>query len=420
MKYSSKEVFHIIGLGLLLIAALLFLFWPVETPSPPDPPPVVEQPEPDIDLKAVGEVVSGINRFAFDLYQRYREGEANVFFSPYSVATALAMTYEGAAGRTAEEMRQVFGFPDGEVRRPGFLGLIGILNRSGDYELSTANALWPEEDFSFLEEYFQTVRSYYRGQAQPLDFRNDPEGSRLTINRWVEAETRDKIKDLIPEGFIGPLTRLVLTNAIYFRGEWSEQFDPGLTREDDFRRLDGSLVRVPMMRRIEDKFGYAEVDGVQALSLPYQGEELDMLVLLPEDGRMEEWEAELDIAKIDLYRSQLTEQRVDLFLPRFKMETKYFMKDDLAEMGMPSAFGDGADFSGITGSPDLFISSVIHQAFVEVNEEGTEAAAATGVIMIETALMDVPAFRADRPFFFLIQHRETGAILFMGRVGDPA
>ncbi len=426
MKYNKKEVINIIGLVLVMMAAFFFLrYWPVDAPTRPTPP-VSENPEPNqttTDLKSQKEVAESINRFAFDLYSLYREQKGNIFFSPYSITTALAMTHEGARGETAQEMEKVFYLPSQEVRHPGFQGLYQNLNRSGSgYELSAANALWPEQSHSFRDDYFELVEHYYGGRASRLDFRNQPEQSRLTINRWVEQKTKDKIKDLIPAGLIDSLTRLVLTSAIYFKGSWLREFDPDLTRSADFYPAQGGSAKVPMMVRTDDEaiFDYFETDDLQVVSLPYRGEELAMTILLPKQGKLENFEAGLDYEKIISYRPMLSRQRVDLFLPRFKFETKYFMADDLAAMGMPLAFTGRADFSGITGQPDLYISSVIHQAFVEVNEEGTEAAAATGVIMKEVAMMQVPVFKADRPFIFLIEHLATGTILFMGRVSDPS
>ena len=331
------------------------------------------------------------------------------------------MTYEGARGQTAEEMQSVLHFPaDPEVRRPAFARIYNQINKRGKkYKLSTANALWAQKDYSFLDEYFNTVEKYYGGKVTNLDFVGDTENSRITINKWVEEQTNNKIKDLIPEGVIDAATRLVLTNAIYFKGTWFKQFDKKNTVERDFKISPTNSVKVQMMH-LDDKkakFNYTETKDLKILELPYSGGDLSMLILLPKDS-IEQLESELTIENLNNWTARLKEEEVSIYLPRFKFETKYFMAQDLAEMGMPTAFSGGADFSGMTGRRDLYISNVIHQAFVEVNEEGTEAAAATAVVMKEVAMMK-KLFNADHPFIFIIREKETGNILFLGRVSDP-
>ncbi len=381
-----------------------------------------------ITTKALSGVIDANNQFAFDLYSKYKSKEGNIFFSPYSISTALAMTYEGARGQTAEEMLSVFHFPeDDKTRRLGYANLYNEINKKDKkYKLHTANALWAQQYYQFLDEYFDIVEKYYGGKVTNLNFMGDQEGSRITINNWIEDHTNNKIKDLIPPGLITPLTRLVLTNAIYFKGEWVRQFNKDDTIEQDFRVTSNNIVKVPMMLRTDDEsiFNYAEDDKLQILELPYSGEELSMLILLPKNNDMEALENSLNFTVLSKIKEELIEQRVDIFIPRFKFETKYFMANTLEEMGMPTAFSGVADFSGMTGKKDLTISQVIHQAFVEVNEEGTEAAAATAVIMKITSIgpdePKIPTFRADHPFIFLIQDRETGIILFLGRVSDPS
>ncbi len=370
----------------------------------------------------VNAVVNANNQFALELYSKLNEENAgkNIFFSPYSISVALAMTYEGARGQTAEEMQSVLHFPaDPEVRRPAFARIYNQINKRGKkYKLSTANALWAQKDYPFLDEYFNTVEKYYGGKVTNLDFVGDPENSRITINKWVEAQTNNKIKDLIPEGVIDAATRLVLTNAIYFKGTWFKQFDKKNTVERDFKISPTNSVKVQMMH-LDDKkakFNYTETKDLKILELPYSGGDLSMLILLPKDS-IEQLESELTIENLNNWTARLKEEEVSIYLPRFKFETKYFMAKTLREMGMSSAFGN-ADFSGMTGRRDLYISNVIHQAFVEVNEEGTEAAAATAVVMKEAAMMK-KLFNADHPFIFIIREKETGNILFLGRVSDP-
>jgi len=240
--------------------------------------------------------------------------------------------------------------------------------------------------------------------------------SRKIINTWVEEQTNNKIKDLIPQGMITPLTRLVLTNAIYFKGTWAIQFDPTDTKKQDFRVNSEKTVQADMMSLTEEEFNYTETDDLQILELPYKGDELSMLILLPKENLNK---IELTLENLEQWRSSLRERELNIYIPKFKFETKYFMSKDLKEMGMPTAFGEGADFSGMTGDKKLFISQVIHQAFVEVNEEGTEAAAATALTMVESAVTKPTLFKADHPFIFIIQQKETGNILFIGRVNDP-
>ncbi len=374
-------------------------------------------------LEAVDTVIEANNRFAMDFYSNLMgKEEGNIFFSPYSISTALAMTYEGARGKTADEMQYVFYFPGEDVRRPGFARIYNELNQANAaYKLSTANSLWAQENYTFLDEYFNITESYYRGKVTNLDFARKTEESRQTINTWVEEQTNNKIKDLFPEGTIKPSTRLVLTNAIYFKGTWVKQFDESKTTDQDFRISSDQTVKVPMMQRADDKavFNYTETDDLQVLEMLYEGDDLSMLILLPKDDDLDSLEESLTVENLSQWRDGMRSQRVNVYIPRFTFESKYIMNDNLKEMGMPTAFTWDADFSGMTGSRDLYIGFVIHQAFVDVNEEGTEAAAATGVSMMETSAIMIQTFLADHPFIFIIQQRETGNILFMGRVTDP-
>ncbi len=380
------------------------------------------------DSGDIGSVVDANNQFALDLYSKYKTEEGNVFFSPYSISTALAMTYEGAKGQTAEEMREVFYFPeDDDERRLGYAGLYNEINKKDkEYKLHTANALWAQQNYPFLDEYFNLVKEYYGGEVTNLDFAADTERSRVMINDWVEDKTNNKIKDLIPKGTITPITRLVLTNAIYFKGEWVRQFNEDDTEDRNFRVTPNNTIKVPMMQRTDEEaiFNYAENSELQILELPYSGEDLSMLIFLPKDDDMKDSEDSITVKQLLKWKKDLKEQRVKVFIPKFKFETKYFMAKTLMEMGMPTAFSESADFSGMTGGKDLMISKVIHQAFVEVNEEGTEAAAATAVIMKLTSVSGdkpkIPVFNANHPFVFIIQENETGNILFMGRVSDPS
>ncbi len=373
------------------------------------------------------DIVEANNEFALDLYQELRDSDGNMFYSPWSILSALAMTYEGAGGQTAEEMQEVLHLPeDDESRRSSFKEVQEGINREDKgYELLTANALWPQQDYPFLDSYIDTIRTYYGGEVTALDYVTAAESSRQTINSWVEEKTNDKIKDLIPAGVLSPLTRMVLTNAIYFKGTWVMQFDEEDTTDQDFHVSPEETVTAQMMRLTGDdvKFNYAEDEDAQVLELPYDGEEVSMLVILPKENDLEDLEESLSADDINLWRSDLREEEVRVYLPKFKLETKYFLPEVLRELNMVDAFdSEVADFSGMDGTRDLFISNVIHQAFVEVNEEGTEAAAATGVVIGITSVQEpkYKIFRADHPFIFIIQEKGTGNILFIGRVTDPS
>ena len=366
--------------------------------------------------------VEGYNGFAFDLYGRYSAGDGNILFSPYSISTALSMTYEGARGETADEMEAVFGFLEGpSMRLPSVARIYNTLNDADrEYTLHTVNALWVQQGYPVVEDYVDAIVGYYGGDVNALAFVAEPDESRVTINEWVEERTNDRIKDLFPSGSIDADVRLVLTNAIYFKGDWLYEFDEEATGEEKFHVSPTTTVTVDMMSLRDETFKYAETDDLQVLELPYTGEDVSMLILLPKEGRMGDVESQLSADSLGEWLGMMEGAAVNVYLPRFTFETKYFMMEDLAEMGMPTAFTDAADFSGMNAEDQLFIDKVIHQAFIEVNEKGTEATAATGVSVALTAAIQEEVFRADHPFVFLIRDMETGVILFMGRVADPS
>ncbi len=372
-----------------------------------------------------GSVAEGNNHFATDLYSQLKGGEGNIFFSPFSISSALAMTYEGARGQTADEMSAVLHLEKNDsARRGGYAALFAAINRGNkSYELKTANDLWIQKDKPLLENYTQVVQTYYGGSANLMDFHSDPEGSRMAINGRVENQTEGKIQNLIPSGLITTDTRLVLTNAVYFKGEWARQFNTTFTKEEDFTLGSGAKNKVPMMHRT-DSFNYSEVDGIQVLEMPYSGGDLSMLVLLPKSGELGQLENSLTPEKLEAWKAGMRTHEVEVYLPKFKFEAKYMLGDTLQNMGMRQAFSDSADFSGMTQAEGLKIDRVVHKAFVEVDEKGTAAAAATAVIMVPTMAPGgeeppTPVFRADHPFIFIIQEKGTGNILFMGRVADP-
>lgn len=402
---------------LLFIFLLIFLSGCTNTSGISSP---IKADDSGATVEGVNSVINANNQFALDLYLKLEDVEGNIFFSPYSISVALAMTYEGAKGETVEEMQSVFHFPEDEnIRRPSFAKIYNLVNKKNKkYELHTANALWAQKDYKFLDEYINAIKKYYVGKVTNVDFVNATENARLTINKWVEEQTNNKIKDLIPPGVLNALTRLVLTNAIYFKGLWVKQFDKKETREEDFRVSPEKTVKVKMMNLIGEEFNHYETEKLQILELLYEGEDLSMLLILPKEDDLKSLEESLSLEKLSELRNSLSEQQVDVYIPKFKFETKYFMAKTLKEMGMPTAFSGDADFSGMDGTKDLFIANVIHQAFIDVNEEGTEAAAATGVVMELKAAMPT-VFRADHPFIFMIQERETNNILFLGRVINP-
>lgn len=419
-----KKQALLIGAAACIILLCTFFAGCTETDGgPDDTPPATE---------GADDVVEANTLFAYDLFHTLSSdkqyAEQNIFFSPYSISTALALTCEGAKGTTAEEIRSVFYFPaDDAVRQEGYASLIAGLNRpDAAFTLKTANALWAEETYPFLPAYIETAQEYYAAEVRNMDFITAPEESRLTINGWVADQTEDRIRDLIPAGAITPLTRLVITNAVYFKGTWVLQFDENKTRPALFRTGQGESVTVDMMQRTDEDaiYNYTETDNLQILRMPYEhesGKALSMLVLLPKDGDITTAEAALGTTDLADAVASMEATQVEVFFPKFTLETTYYLPDTLAAMGMQTAFGDEADFSGMDNTRFLFITDVIHKAFVEVNEEGTEAAAATAVIVGRAVSVEspVPVFRADHPFIFLIEDDETGMLLFMGRISDP-
>ncbi len=364
---------------------------------------------------------NSVNSFGLDLYRVLSGKEGNIFFSPFSISTALAMTYLGADGNTALQMKQVLHFED-EGLHESFSKLIASLNKPAEgYKLSIANALWVQRNYPLLETFLRDIDSYYRAPVNTVDFVTDLDNSIRKVNDWIEEKTAGKIKNMLTRDDVDSLTRLILTNAIYFKGKWKMPFDEKLTKKDFFYENETTKVEVDMME-LTEKFEYYEDDQVQVLKLPYAGSSLSMLIVLPKVSvKLMELEKDLTKEKIEQWLKNLSETRVQLFLPRFKIQQRLSMKETLMKMGMIDPFTDRADFSKIDGTRKLKIQNVIHQAFVEVNEEGTEAAAATAVTMgIKMAMPVMPViFRADRPFMFFIQEETSNTILFMGRLQKP-
>jgi serpin B len=408
----------------------------------------------DVQRLKVQEAAQGEVAFTADLYAQLRRKEGNLFFSPYSISTALTMTWAGAAGETAAEMEKALRLPIGPGQKIGglstaitggeipaiFRDLQKMVSDSQKGDCVIANALWGQEGFDFRKDYVSLVKDNFGGEMSLLNFGEEPK-ARATINDWVAKQTHDKIKDLIGKGVLGRGTRLVLTNAIYFKAPWEVAFDPKATKKGDFylaaekvsnmALADGKagsvgrndeIIQVDMMHRMGEMM-YLKEEGVSVLEIPYKGARAAMMIFLPEtrDG-LAELEKGLTFEKIDSWRRNVTRTKVIATLPKFKMTGEFRLDATLQAMGMKLAFGN-ADFSGMSEKEKLSIAAVVHKAFVEVNEEGTEAAGATGVVVARASIArDEPkpvTFTADHPFLFVIRDNQTGSILFMGRVADP-
>jgi serpin B len=388
---------------------------------------------PAVSATNLSALVDGNTAFAFDLYQALRKaGTGNLFYSPYSISQALAMTYAGARGETETQMAATLRFLLAqETLHKAFNGLDQALTSRGQgaagkdgkgFRLNIVNAIWGQHDHPWLPAFLDTLAENYGAGIRLVDYVKDPEAARVRINDWVARQTEQRIKDLIAKGMIDQMTRLVLTNAIYFNAAWRVPFDKDATAPGPWTLLDGTKVTVPMMAQ-SGLLGYASGNGYQAVELPYDGGELSMVILLPDAGRFEEFEGWLDAALLDQILNDMRQQlqQLRLTMPKFKFEGEFSLGDILSAIGMPIAFSDSADFSGMTGKRDLCISEVVHKSFVAVDEAGTEAAAATAVIMRLTSMPAEPrAVAIDRPFVFLVRDMETGAVLFLGRVMNPA
>ncbi len=376
-------------------------------------------------------LVADDNAFALDLFQALKKDSGNTFYSPYSISSALAMTYAGARGATAQQMAQVlhFGLPgdrlhsavnslDLELARRGE----GAKGKDGKgFRLNVVNAVWGQKGYQFTPGFLDVLAGNYGAGMRLLDFRSSPENARVAINEWVSDETEKRIRDLLAKGDVDTQTRLVLTNAIYFNAAWAEPFSEKLTHDGPFSLADGGKVTVPMMSQTTS-FRYGQGEGYQAVELPYDQRELSMLILLPPAGNLGVLESSLDAERLGAIVKGMTTKRVALTMPKFKVEATLKLADVLRGMGMRDAFDAGtADFSGMDGTRNLYIDQVIHKSFVDVDEAGTEAAAATAVVMRTTAMIieQSVSMTIDRPFIFFIRDNATGAILFVGRVTNP-
>lgn len=402
---------------------------PTETPTdtPTEEPPTGE---PSVDDARLAELAAGNAAFALDLHTHLADRGGNQFLSPYSISVALAMTYAGARGETEAQMRETLRYTLGEDVHPAFADLQAALDErasttdpvEGDevdaFQLAVANALWGREGYPFAEDYLDLVDEHYSAGLERADFAGDPDGERERINEWVADATEDRIEDLLPRGSLTPSTVLVLTNAIYFMASWQFEFDPSDTADATFTALDGTESTVPMMRQ-NLRTNYASVPGAEAVELPYVGGDVSMVLILPEEGRFAEFERNLDAGRLFGLFEALGDASGDLRMPRFEYESEVQLSEALADLGMPVAFESGADFGGmVEGGGSPWIDEVFHKTFVSVDEEGTEAAAATAVVMTESAPSQSFDLTFDRPFLFCIRDRPTDAVLFLGRVVD--
>ena len=395
---------------------------PSSARATPTPPPA-----------GVVELAKGNNQFAVDLYAQLKSGKGNLFLSPYSIRTALAMPYAGAQGETAGQMEQALNLTlKGQALHEAFRATMADLvpaEKSG-YQLTIANSLWGQTGYKFLAPFLDVNGTCYGGGFKEADFAKAPEPARGAINMWVEEKTKEKIKDVIPPGGIDPLTRLVLVNAIWFKGDWLDKFKKEMTTDQPFAVSATEKVTAPLMHRT-GKYRYAEAEDLQMLELPYAGERLCMVVLLPKsEAGISKIEGLISADNLNQWLANLDKQwprEVDAYFPRFKMtwDTSK-LNGPLQALGMKDPFVFGkADFSGINGikppaDEAFFIAAVFHKAFVDVNEEGTEAAAATGVTMETLGMPEPPpVFRADHPFVFMIRDKASGNILFLGRLMNP-
>ena len=431
------------------LCAILLIGCAAESNEPEEPPVTSEVEEsvaPVMEEITMETMASQANDFAARFYGQVASGETgNLFFSPLSIHSALAMTFAGSRGQTAEQMREVLAFqgaPDALGEHQAYSELLDSLNDAPTvsfevwnaegpemverpaFDLVVANRLWGQVGFSWLQSFLDVTSNQYNASLAELDFQGDTEGARNSINEWIEETTHDRIQDLIPSGALDEATRLVLTNAIYFKANWVEEFPEHMTSDQTFHLANGGRISVPTMTRT-DHYNYAEFDHGQILEMPYEQNALSMLVVLPsdEEGALSNTEQQLDAGELMADIDALERRRVEVWLPKFRLEQEIDLNEVLATMGMPIAFTESADFSGMTEEAQLMLTRALHKAFVAVDEKGTEAAAATAMIASLTSMPppeETMIFRADRPFIFLIRHNPTGTILFMGRVMDPS
>jgi serpin B len=386
---------------------------------------------PSVNQENMTRLVNGNSIFAFNLYQKLKDTEMNLFYSPYSLSEILSMTYGGARGDTEKQMAETLQFSLSQDQlHKTFNNLdLQLVSRGQNANTQTerglslhiADAIWAQENTSFLSSFIDLLALNYGAGLGILDFMNAPETSRNAINGWVSEQTNNKIIDLIPPGAISESTRLVIANAIYFDANWAFPFKKELSHNDGFHLLNGNSVVVPMMQQIQE-FRYYEEDAYKAIELPYNGNHLSMLVILPKVDHFKTFEMTLTSQQVIGVYQRMVSKRISLTMPKFEFYSSFNLGEVLSSLGMPLAFSEKADFSGMDSKNDLMIGDVVHKAFVSVDETGTEAAAASGVVMPGALSNESQPiiFEVDHPFIFLIQDKDTGTILFIGKVLNPA
>lgn len=408
---------------------------PAETGTPTDgPPDELPQGKPQVDDERLAELAAGNAAFALDLHAQLAGSQGgNTFLSPYSISVALAMTYAGAEGDTESEMRKTLRYTLGDGVHDALAAVDDALEErettsdpTADdedaevdaFRLAVANAVWGQPDYPFSGDYLDLLAEQYGGGFREADFAADPAAERERINQWVADNTNGQIEELLPPGSVGPDTVLALTNAIYFKAGWQHQFDPENTTEETVTALDGGTSTVPMMAQSLET-DYADLPGVQAIELPYTGEDVSMVLMLPDVGEFEAFERKLDARTLFGVFESLGRADGDLRLPRFEFAFDTKLSEPLAELGMPTAFTPDADFSGmVEGDGGPWIDEVYHEAYVSVDEKGTEAAASTAALMLESKPPESFDLTFDRPFLYCIRDRPTDTVLFLGRVTD--
>jgi len=389
---------------------------------------ISETRNPMRESATIKDISDANNEFAFSLYKKLGDEEKNIVFSPYSITSALAVTYAGAKGKTAGEMAEVLWFPEDQASfHSGYKAFTDSIQLTGvekGTELKIANALWVQEDYKLRQDFLDLAESCYKAKAENVNFRlpEELEKTRQKINKWVEDITNYKIRDLIPQGVLQEMTRLVITNAIWFNGNWVKPFDIKSTSSSIFNVNSSKSVTTDFMHKKSDA-GYYEDDEVQALELPYKGEKKSMVIILPKET--DGWKLVGRIITPDRLRiisRGIEVKEVEMAIPKFTYESQFNLKETLVLLGMKEAFSDYADFSGMTEANDLKIDEVIHKAFIEVNESGTEAAAATAVIMVLKSALEEQSIRfiANHPFIYFIIDKPSGGIIFMGRFVSPS
>ncbi|SEA50580.1 serpin family protein [Alkalimonas amylolytica] len=382
--------------------------------------------QPQISAAAFEQFIDNNNDFALKLYQWQAGKNENLFFAPVSVSLAMAMSYAGARQQTATEMATALNFqlPDEQLHSAINKLLLRLHETAttGDYPITfnLTQASWLEQSYVVLPEYLDLLAVHYDAGVHQIDFKEQPDKARSTINNWVAEQTEGKLTELLSDGSVTTDTRLMLLNTMFFKANWAQPFKPADTQQADFFLLDGSAVQVPLMQQNAVRALYAEGAGYQVIRLAYANQQFAMLVLVPAEGNFAAFEAELNLNRLQQIRQQLSEHLVDLKLPKFQWQHELNLKTVLQDFGMHEAFQPGsADFSGIDGTQSLFVGSAVHQAVIDVDEYGTEAAAATAVEMGVTSAPPPAVLTVNRPFIYLIEEQDTGSILFMGRILQP-